>query len=120
MDIERYSIQFDSSYLLYKFQSIGPKGIIEKVVQYEKGRINDLIVSNNNDTYKILSTIGQTILQFVSHFPNANILIVGSTNSRTRLYQMAINQNIKEIDELFDVDALKNDHWEKFKAGKNF
>jgi hypothetical protein len=77
-------------------------------------------VSNNNDTNKILFTVGHTVLEFVSHFPNTNILIAGSTNSRTRLYQMAINQNIKEIDKLFDIDALKNGHWEKFKAGKNF
>ena len=140
MNLDQYPIISDGSYLTYKFDSIGPKGIIRKAVQYTpvrsigkniynlsfgdmnkiNGEIDDKVVSNNRDTEKIIVTVGFTSLLFVNHFPNAEILIVGSTNSRTRLYQMAINQNIIEIDKFFDLRGFRNGNWEKFKAGVNF
>jgi hypothetical protein len=140
MHLDQYSITSDISNLTYKFDSIGPKGIIKKIVQFKavksmginvynlafgdlneiSGEIDDIIVSNNNDTKKILFTVGTTSLQFINHFPNAKILIVGSTISRTRLYQMVINQNIVEIDKLFDLRGFRNGNWEKFTSGINF
>ena len=140
MNLEQYSIISDSSHLSYKFESVGPKGIIRKVVRYTlikdlfenyynlsfgdwdeiTGRIDDNIISNNNDTKKVLLTVAFTALQFVNHFPEAEILIVGSTKSRTRLYQMAINENIIEIDKLFELQGFRNGDLEKFKTGINF
>ncbi|HEV3223347.1 MAG TPA: hypothetical protein VGZ90_10725 [Puia sp.] len=140
MNFEQYSIISDSSFLSYKFESVGPKGVIKKYVYYRKihmineitynlsfgdwdeltGGINDLVISNNNDTTKILFTVYQTVLLFTSHFPNANVLIVGSTNSRTRLYQMAIGRNFIEIEKNFDIQGFKYGSWELFKHGINF
>ena len=57
-----------------------------------KGGLNDVVISNNNDAIKVLSTVYQTVLLFVKHFPEAYILMVGSSKSRTRLYQMAITK----------------------------
>ena len=135
MNLDQYPIISDSSHLNYKFESIGPKGIIKKVVQYRpvrsirknlynlsfgdlnkiNGEIDDKVVSNNRDTEKIIVTVGFTFLLFVNHFPNAEILIVGSTNSRTRLYQMAINQNIIEIDKFFDLRGFRNGNGKNLK-----
>jgi hypothetical protein len=140
MNFDHYPISFDNSHIKYEFESIGPKGIIRKVVQYqqvrnisknfynlsfgdldeESGLPDDFVVSNNNDTKKILFTVGSTALQFINHFPDAEILIIGSTISRTRLYQMAINQHIVEIDKIFDLKGFENGHWERFKKGTNF
>ncbi len=140
MNIEQYQTSYDSSNLSYIFQSIGPNGIINKVVLFKKmnisnrnfytlslgdwdetnGNIDYYSVSNNGDTDKVLFTVGQTVLEFVNHFQNASILIVGSTISRTRLYQMAIAQNINEIAKLFEIEGFRNDQWEKFKTGINF
>lgn len=140
MNLDQYPIASDNSHLTYKFDSIGPKGIIKKAVQYTpvrnigknvynlafgdlnkiSGEIDDTVVSNNNDTKKIMFTVGLTSLQFVNHFPNAEILIVGSTISRTRLYQMIFNQNIIEIEKIFDLQGFRNGYWEKFKTGINF
>jgi hypothetical protein len=140
MNIEQYQTSYDSSNLLYKFQSIGPNGIINKVVLFKKmnalnenfytlslgdwdntnGNIDYYSVSNNGDTTKVLFTVGQIVLEFVNHFQNANILIVGSTISRTRLYQMTIAQNIEEIEKLFQIEGFRNNQWEKFKSGINF
>jgi uncharacterized protein involved in outer membrane biogenesis len=140
MHLDQYPIISDDSRLVYKFESVGPKGVIRKAVQYtpvrnigknvynlafgdlnkKNGKIDDTAVSNNNDTKKILITVGSTSLQFVNHFPDAEILIVGSTIARTRLYQMAINQNIIEIEKIFDLRGLKNGNWQHFKVGINF
>ena len=139
MKSEKYETLYDNSNNLYEFLSIGPKGIIKKVIQFEKinginkniynltlgdlneiGRINDLVVSNNNDTAKVLYTVAFTILEFANRFPNASVLIEGSTNSRTRLYQMAIGKNVEEINKFFDIKGLKNGYWENFKPGINF
>ncbi len=140
MNVEQYLTSYDSSNLSYKFQSIGPNGIINKVVLFKNMNIRNgnfytlslgdwnethenidyYAVSNNCDTVKVLFTVGQIILEFVNHFQNANILIVGSSMSRTRLYQMAIAQNIKEIDKLFEIEGFRKGHWEKFKTGINF
>jgi uncharacterized protein involved in outer membrane biogenesis len=140
MNLDQYPIISDSSHLNYKFESIGHKGIIKKAVKYTavtsigkniynlsfgdlnkiSGEIDDTVVSNNNDTNKILLTVGLTSLLFANHFPNAEILIVGSTISRTRLYQMAINQNVIEIGKFFDLKGFRNGNWGKFKAGINF
>ena len=140
MNLDQYAIASDSSNLTYKFDSIGPKGIIRKVVSYRiinhkyksyynlsfgdwdktNGKVNDSIVSNNSDTKKILLTVGLTALQFVNHFPNAEVFTEGSTISRTRLYQMAIRQHFIEIDKLFDLKGFRNGKWEIFKTGINF
>jgi hypothetical protein len=36
------------------------------------------------------------------------------------LYQMAINQNIQEIDKYFDIQGFRNGDWRKFEKGLNF
>jgi hypothetical protein len=140
MNIEQYSIISDNSHLFYEFQSIGPKGIINKAVLYSKikdlngnfynlsfgdwdvisGRLDDKIISNNNDTKKVLNTVAFTALQFGHYFPEAYIIIVGSTDPRTRLYQMAIGRNITEIAILFEILGLKNGRFIKFSMGINF
>jgi hypothetical protein len=140
MNVEQYLTSYDSSNLSYKFQSVGPNGIINKVVLFKKmnirnrnfytlslgdwdetnGNIDYYAVSNNSDTSKVLFTVGQTELEFVSHYQNAHILIVGSTMARTRLYQMAIAQNFEEIDKLFEIEGFINGQWGKFKTGINF
>lgn len=140
MNFEHYSIIPDSSNLSYKFQSIVPKGIIKKVVTFRKiissnenyynlsfgdwdekrGKADDRITSNNNDTRVVLFTLAKIILLFSAQFPHTHILIIGSTRSRTRLYQMAIARNIIEIETLFHLQGLKNGIWEIFKPGINF
>ena len=81
------------------------------------GDLNDLVISNNKDTSKVLFTVCQTITEFSKHYPKANILIIGSTKSRTRLYQMIIAQNKNEIDKRFEIQGLKNEIWENFTFG---
>jgi hypothetical protein len=107
MNVEHYSIQSDSSFLIYKFQSIGPKGTIRKIVQFQK------IENIAENIYNLL--FGDWDIR-----NGAKILIVGSTKTRTRLYQMAIAQNLITINKHFDIQGLVDDHWENFRSGINF
>ena len=139
-NIEKYSTTFDDHNLSYNFESVGPNGIIKKIIQFEKIKglkeniynltlgdwdenkriLDDLAISNNNDTSKVLFTVAHTILEFTNDHPDSRILFAGSTESRTRLYQIAISKNLKEINKLFDIQGFKNGYWKEFRPGGNF
>jgi Family of unknown function (DUF6934) len=140
MNLDQYPIASDNSHLTYEFESIGPKGVIKKFVLFQRigsqnssyynlsfgdwdeinNEINDCITSNNSDSKKVLFTVAITTKLFTTHFPDATILIEGSTKSRTRLYQMSIVQNLQEIEKYFKILGLRNGKWRKFKTGINF
>jgi len=103
----------------FEFISEGSKGRIKKVVQYsetstknvfnlgfgdldEKTKgIDDLSVTNNGDSLKVLATVASTVYAFIEKHPEAWILATGSTSVRTRLYRMGITNNLAEITEDF-------------------
>ena len=103
---------FDEAYR-YEFTSIGHK-TIEKVIIFENtdlpdyynlvladiledGTIDDLVKSNNGDMEKILATTIQTIFAFLGHYPLAKVFFSGSSPSRTRLYNIILTKEIKNI-----------------------
>jgi len=51
----------------------------------ELGFINDIIVSDNKDTEKVLATVASTIFDFFSVYKGTLVLAKGSTHSRKRL-----------------------------------
>ena len=73
MDGEKYIVETSASFLKFEFHSEGPKGRIKKLVLYKpfrnnpnvfnlgfgdegkNGEINDVAVSDNKDSEKILS-----------------------------------------------------------------
>jgi hypothetical protein len=142
MLLERYEYEADSHFQVYDFFSEGPNGRIKKIVLYtfirtideinyynlgfgdfdeEERKINDLSVSNNDDRDKVLATVAMTTLEFTEHFPKARIVVEGSTQGRTRLYQMRIAKYYKDISELFDIQGLREGTgWENFTASENY
>jgi hypothetical protein len=86
-----------------------------------KQRINDLVVSDNGDRDKILATVAFTALEFTSRFPGTAIIIRGSTMSRTRLYQMGIARNYRQIAQIFDIQGVTmEEDLVPFKGGENY
>ncbi|HMR87054.1 MAG TPA: hypothetical protein PKD51_02810 [Saprospiraceae bacterium] len=102
MNIERYQTIVSADVLTFEFISFGPKGNIPKIVVYQHiernlynlafgepngklGFIDDLIVTNNKDTDKILVTVASTIYDFFAVHKGTLVLAKGSTHSRTRL-----------------------------------
>ena len=140
MDKPKYIYQSEQSLMVFEFFSEGPKGRIKKMVQYsvtgtedvynlafedydeETKKVNDVAITNNGDSPKVLATVASTVYAFTEKYPNAWIFATGSTEVRTRLYRMGISNNIEEIKEDFDVYGLtiENGVWVKFVIGDDY
>jgi hypothetical protein len=137
MKYERYRVAEGDSPYVYIFFSEGPQGIIPKGVSYTpigKGFFNlgfgdlhedlmdldDASRSNNGDRDKVLATVAFTVVSFTEKFPDARIFIEGSTTARTRLYQMGISANLREIMKDFEIKGFTNGDWEAFRRNKNY
>jgi len=135
MNLERYVYFNSNDYQDYEFYSEGPKGRIRKLVTFTKitgaesptynlafgdphpdtGKLDDTVISNNQDRDIVLATVANTITEFCNHHGNHYIYAKGSSPSRTRLYQMGITGLWEEISMDFDVYGLKDNDWQKFK-----
>jgi hypothetical protein len=139
MNYPKYDLEVSTSEDLFEFVSSGPKGTIEKTIQFreterpllynlafgdkkEDGSIDDGIISGNEDMEKVLATVATTVYEYTSTFPDRQILISGSTPSRTRLYRMAISKNYDELNNDFHIFGLvrKDGHFEKVPFEGNF
>ncbi len=141
MSLERYEYQINPSFKEYEFYSLGPKGRIKKVVHFtlqsangipyynlgfgdwneEKQIINDIVITNNGDTEKVLSTVAVIVKHFSQKKLTALIYAEGSTEARTRRYQMGINKLWHEIDLVFEVHGLSEDDiWEPFEKNVKY
>lgn len=133
----RYSYKASSTFFDYEFESVGGKGVIKKVARFSEigtnvynfgfgdlnektGEITDVVVSNNGDDQMILLTVAHIIYLFTSVYPNAVVVIQGTTLSRTRRYQMGINKYWEQINPIFEVYGLLEQEWESFRMGTNY
>lgn len=138
MNIPCYNFESSPDALRFEFESISSHKKIRKVVEYtllpqnpniynlgfgdlkEDGTIDDLVVSDNKDMDKILATIIQTIFRFFELRPRNTILFLGSTESRTRLYQIVIAKNIDEMGGTLQIRGIRNGEIEEFVKGINY
>jgi hypothetical protein len=137
MYLPRYTYEINESFLDYEFTSIGPKGAIKKIVRFteidahifnlgfgdldiETGEINDLNVTNNNDSRKILATVAAAIHDFTLQYPGVWIFAKGSSLSRTRLYRMGITNHWDQIDSDFELFGLTEIEWERFEKRREY
>ncbi len=138
MNLERYELQSGEELEVFEFVSEGPKGRIPKIVQYfptnykdvyhlgfgdknlVTGSIDDTVVSNNNDSEKVLATVIATLYAFTDKHKDAFVYATGSTNSRTRLYRMGISKYLNEALKDFEIYGELEDSWELFKLGKDY
>jgi hypothetical protein len=121
--------------MVYEFVSEGPKGKIPKLVIYEKtnlkgfynlafgdknaetGEIDDEVITNNDDSQKVLATVAATVYAFTHKYSDAWVAATRSSKSRNRLYQIGISNNLEEIKTDFIIYGLKDKKWEKFQKG---
>jgi hypothetical protein len=138
MKLAKYQLKSTDKLSSYEFISEGPKGLITKRIQFTlinregvynlafgdkdhlNGDIDDLAISNNGDSEKILATVIGAVYAFCDKNPNAWILATGSTASRTRLYQIGITKYYEDLTEEFDIYGQVEDDWELFEFGKNY
>ncbi|MBC7422447.1 MAG: hypothetical protein H7334_03225 [Ferruginibacter sp.] len=138
MQFEKYEIEASSSLLRFEFYSIGPKGKVKKQVVFKvfeqnnnvfnigfgdvdkDGNINDLVITGNQDSQKVLATVALTLFKFFEKHPHYFVFAIGSTKSRTRLYRIGISNNLMEIEQDFNVFGFAEEKWQKFKKDKDY
>jgi hypothetical protein len=130
MHYERYETTQGESALVYEFVSQGLN--VKKIVIFSPtslpnlfnlgfgdkdvstGDFDDIIVTNNGDSLKVLATVASCVDSFTKDFPKAMVVATGSTRTRTRLYRMVISNNLETIRLDFQVYGLLDDDWEVF------
>ncbi len=137
MNKPKYEVNYSPFEEIYTFTSIGQKGEIRKAVQlfeYQENvfnlgfgdldpltdEIDDKSVSGNGDTEMVLATVISIAVDFLKRNPMANISFKGSSESRTRLYQMAINIYYDEFIEYFEIFGSIDDNLEPYQKHKKY
>jgi hypothetical protein len=96
MNLEKYTLDADEELYTFEFNSFGPKGTIRKIVQYTK--------TNWRDIYN----------------PHLWVYATGSSESRTRLYQIGISRHLDEIQLEFEIFGLRENQWTPFSRNINY
>lgn len=134
----RYNYHADEALYFYEFFSEGPAGRIRKLVEYTPtsqegvynlafgdwdettGGLNDKTRSNNGDRQKVLATVMSTVYAFTGRYPDAWVFALGSTDGRTRLYQIGIAQYLDEATADFIIYSLSDEQWMPFERDRNY
>lgn len=129
MELDKYDVEISNSYATFDFISKGHLGKIDKVINYTEidegiynlgfgdknlvtGNVDDKVVTNNGDMTKILATVAYSIYVFTEKNPNIWIYVTGSSQSRIRLYRMAINKYFEELSQDFNIYISKgSEEW---------
>jgi hypothetical protein len=137
MNLEKYDTLVTEDLLSFSFISVGPKGKIQKLVVYqhvegplynlafgdknsELGTIDDLVITDNQDTEKVLATVASTIFDFFAVHSGTIVIAQGSTPSRTRLYRRYLARFFEFIDQEFLLYGELDGEIERFIKGKNY
>lgn len=136
--MDRYPVNTGKDDMTFEFTSEGRFGKVEKMVVYMAsstpgfynlgfgdknpitGRIDDMTVTNNGDSKKVLATVAYTLYDFTDSYPSANIIAKGATMARTRLYRMGIANNYEMIKDDFKILGFKNNVWLPFQKNIQF
>ena len=138
MKLPKYQLKADDELSVYRFVSEGRKGLIPKRIQFTlinqdgiynlafgdehptSGELDDLIISDNGDSEKVLATVVSAVYAFFDRHPTAWVYLSGSTASRTRLYQMAIAKYLPELAADFAIYGEHQEEWQAFEKGKSY
>jgi len=137
MKVSKYPLKAERSLTTFEFVSEGPKGAIRKLIQFQETNepnlynlafgdkvgeteINDLAISDNRDSEKVLATVVSAVYAFFDRYPNAFVYATGSTKARTRLYRMGITKYYDEIIDDFYLYGQIGNEFIVFEVGKEY
>ncbi|SDF79492.1 hypothetical protein SAMN04487996_112216 [Dyadobacter soli] len=131
-----YESILSGKHMMFWFESIGRESIIKAILfrptsepdTYKMllgdldpdGSINVESRSNNGDTEKVLSIAARSIVFFLSDHPEAKVVIEASTESRARLYQIAIGREMEDLGNYLNILGFHGEKPEAFQSGKNY
>jgi hypothetical protein len=138
MNAPAYEFLTTSDALAFEFDSVSATRTIRKVVVYDRfpnvpflfnlsladqcpdGFLDDLARTNNDDLERVMATVGQTLFVFFERYPNAVVYFTGSTEARTRLYQIIIAKELADAQQWFVIQGVTNDGAESFQPNKSY
>ena len=138
MKVEKYHLKSGTEFTKFEFISEGPNGAIRKLIEFqntnnpevynlafgdlnpETQEIDDLSVSNNGDTEKVLGTVISAVYAFFNEYPNVFAYATGSTNARTRLYRMGITKFYEQMKKDFYLYGQIGDDVVEFEIGTEY
>jgi len=138
MQLSRYKLRAEKSFTFFEFISEGPGGKIKKLVKFSEtnlkgfynlafgdedqqtGEINDMVISNNADSEKVLATVVASVYFFTTIYPESWVYATGSTKSRTRSYRMGIAKHLADIKKDYEMFGLSNSRCENFEPGTDY
>ena len=137
MNYKPYTFRSDEESTSFHFQSVGKRGIFDKLIlirplleehynlalldyDLDTQEYSDISVTDNGDMPEVLATVMKAILLFLDKYPERKVNFQGSTGSRTRLYQIAINQIYPEIKKDLTIYGWINNAWVPFEPNLSF
>ena len=138
MNLERYALEADPGFTIFEFVSVGCKGEIVKVIQFQQteipdlynlafgdkksgtGEFDDRVVTDNGDSKKVLATVVDALYAFIERYPDKWVYATGSTTARTRLYQMGINKYLDMAESDFDIIGECQGTWERYRGNTKY
>ena len=138
MKLDKYALKADQDQTVYEFISEGRKGAIRKIIIFQPttepnlynlafgdrdpqtGGVNDMAVSDNGDTDKVLATVVAALYVFFENYPDAFVYATGSTAARTRLYRMGITRFYNEVKSDFVLYGHVGDDFPEFELGNEY
>lgn len=103
------------------FQSLGPKGIVIKVIRFEhvidnrwnlgfgdfkRGKIETSRLSNNGDVVKVLATVAAATLAFLQEYPEGIVEIKPVDEKRKRLFNIIFSRKWEQIQGIVSVVGI--------------
>ena len=82
--------------------------------------LDDLTVSGNGDTDKVLATVATAAEQFLRTLPTALLYAIGSTPARTRLYRIGFTRFLSRIQPEFLLFGIIENEPELFEPGRPY
>lgn len=138
MKTEKYHLKSESKFTRFEFISEGPKGAIRKLIEFQKTtnadvynlafgdfnphsqEMDDLAVSDNDDTEKVLATVVNAVYTFFNQYPDVFVYATGSTKARTRLYRIGITRFYDEMEKDFYLYGQLGDDFVEFEIGTEY
>lgn len=138
MNLEKYHLKSEPELTRFEFVSEGPNGAIRKLIEFQltntpdvynlafgdrdaqSGQLDDLAVSDNNDTDKVLATVVAALYAFFDKHPDVFVYAEGSTKARTRLYRMGITRFFEQIAADFYLYGRLGEEFVLFETGRDY
>jgi hypothetical protein len=119
----------------FVFESEGIQGKIIKIIEFsllengewnlgfgdvKDGRIDDSVVSNNQDIVKVLQTVAKAIYEFLQTYPLSIIVINPVDEKRKRLYNTVFQRHFVDIESIFIITGIIKGEKEIYSPQKNY